>query len=169
MGLKGSPAYGQRRPARAEPDIDGYAVVKLPADVFQKHQELPVPLIIGNNGREPSLAGGPEALKTASAAFYRDRAAEAMKIYGLDGPNPDSYPPHGYGNAQWETDRMFRCGSVVMANWHSSQFPAWEYESTCAPETRGAVHSWELQFVFGNLKQATEPPDHLLSGQVTGY
>jgi carboxylesterase type B len=29
--LKGSPAYGQRGPLRAEPDIDGYAVVKLPA------------------------------------------------------------------------------------------------------------------------------------------
>jgi hypothetical protein len=167
--LKGSPAYGQRGPLRPEPDIDGYAVVKLPAQVFREHRELPVPLMIGNNGRERTMAGGPEALKKALGDYYHDRGAEATKVYGLDGPNPDSYAPHGGANAQWETDRMFRCGSVVVANWHSARFPTWEYEFTRAPEPRGAVHSWELQFVFGNLKQATEPADRSLSDQVVGY
>ena len=167
--LKGSPPYAQRGPLRPEPDIDGYAVVKSPAQVFKEHQELPVPLITGNNGREFSLAGGPEALRHALAEYYKDRAAAAMKYYGLDGPNPDTYPPHGDGAAQWETDLMFRCGSVVIANWHSARFPTWQYEFTRAPEPVGARHSWELQFVFGNLRQATEPADRALSDQVIGY
>ncbi len=167
--LKGSPPYAQRGPLRPEPDIDGYAVVKPPAQVFKEHQELPVPLIIGNNGREFSLPDGPEALKHSLAEYYKDRAAAAMKYYGLDGANPDTYPPHGDGNAQWETDLMFRCGSVVIANWHSARFPTWEYEFTRAPEPVGARHSWELQFVFGNLMQATEAADRALSDQVIAY
>jgi para-nitrobenzyl esterase len=168
--LKGSPPYAQRGPLRPEPDIDGYAIVTQPAQVFKEHGELPVPLIIGNNGREMTLAGGPEALKRAIAGRYKDRASEAMKVYGLDGPNPDTYLPHGDGNSQWVTDNMFRCGSVVIANWHSARFPTWEYEFTRAPEPHGAVHSWELQYVFGNLlKEAGEPADRALSDQVMTY
>ncbi len=168
--LKGSPPYAQAGPLRPEPDIDGYAIVKLPAQVFKDHGELAVPLIIGNNGRERTLAGGPEALKKAILERYQDRASEAMKVYGLDGPNPDTYAPHGDANSEWDTDNMFRCGSVVIANWHSARFPTWEYEFTRAPEPRGAVHSWELQYVFGNLlKDAGEPADRTLSDQVMTY
>jgi para-nitrobenzyl esterase len=168
--LKASPPYAQRGPLRPEPDIDGYAIVKVPAQVFKDHQELPVPLIVGNNGRERTLAGGPEALKKAIEAFYGNQASQAFKLYGLDGPNPDSYPPHGDGNSQWETDNMFRCGSVVIANWHSARFPTWEYEFTRASEPQGAVHSWELQFVFGNLRpEASQPADRKLSDQVLEY
>ena len=168
--LKGSPPYAQRSPLRPEPCIDGYAVVKLPAQVFKEHEELPVPLIIGNNGREGTLAGGPGALRKAVENYYKGRAPQAMKIYGLDGANPDTYGPHGDGNSQWVTDNMFRCGSVVIANWHGARFPAWEYEFTRAPEPQGAVHSWELQFVFGTLlKGASEPADRALSDEVMSY
>jgi para-nitrobenzyl esterase len=168
--LKASPPYAQRGALRPEPNIDGYAIVKLPAEVFREHGELPVPLIIGNNGRERTLAGGAEALKKAIGEVYGDKAGLAAKLYGVDGPNPDTYAPHGDGNSQWETDRMFRCGSVVIANWHSAQFPTWEYEFTRAPEAQGALHSWELQYVFGNLmRDASKPADRRLSDQVLEY
>ena len=31
------------------------------------------------------------------------------------------------------------------------RFPTWEYEFTRGYEPTGANHSWELQYVFGNL------------------
>jgi len=167
--LKNSPPYAQLGPLRPEPDIDGYGIVKLPAQVFQEHEELPIPLIIGNNGRETNAATSPEALKKAITAYYKERTAEVLQFYGLNGPNPDTYPPHGSGAAQWATDLVFRCGSIVVANWHSVRFPTWEYEFTRAPEPVGARHSWELQFVFGNLVQATGPADRALSDQVMAY
>ncbi len=167
--LKGSPPYAQSGPLRPEPDLDGYALVHPPAQVFKQHQELPVPLIIGNNAREFGLPGGAAALKQSIAEAYKGRAAAALKFYGLEGANPDTYPPHGDGSAQWATDRMFRCGSVVIANWHSARFPTWEYEFTSAPEPVGARHSWELQFVFGNLQQSAPPADRALSEQVMAY
>jgi len=65
---------------------------------------------------------------------------------------------------------MFRCGSVMVANWHGAKFPTWEYEFSSAPEPRGATHSWELQFVFGNmLMGANRPEDRKLSDEVMEY
>jgi len=168
--LKGSPGYGRGEPMRPGAGVDGYAVVKQPALVFKEHQELPVPLIIGNNGREATLPGGPEALKKALEAFYGDRAEQAFKMYGVDGASPDTYAPHGGGNAQWETDNFMRCATVIVANWRSVKFPTWEYEFTRAPEPAGAVHSWEMQYVFGNLfRGVNQPADRSLSDQVMEY
>jgi para-nitrobenzyl esterase len=165
--IAASPPYAEPGPLRPEPAIDGYSVTKLPARAFQEGAELPVPLMIGNNARESSLAGGDEALKKALDKFYGNRADDAMKIYAA---HADTYAPHGDGNAQWQTDVMFRCGSVMIANWHSARFPTWEYEFSSAPEPRGATHSWELQFVFCNmLMGATQPEDRKLSDQVMEY
>jgi para-nitrobenzyl esterase len=164
--LKASPPYGGGGPLRPEPNVDGYVFPRLPAEVFRAGAEAPIPLITGNNGRERSLEGGPEALKKAIQEFYGDLAPQALKQYSQNG----TYPPHGDANAQYSTDMMFRCPSVAIAAWHSARNPTYEYEFTQAYEPTGASHSWELQYVFGNLrKDASQPADRRVSDQVMEY
>ena len=164
--LKAAPDYNDRGPDRPEPDIDGYVIAKQPAAVFRAGEEAPVPLLIGNNGRERNVAGGVAGLAKEAEAFYGSLAQKALKLYATAGTN---YAPHGDANAQFATDVQFRCSAATIAGWHSAKSPTFEYEFTRAPEPRGAVHSWELQYVFGNLKQATEDADRKLSDQVQEY
>jgi para-nitrobenzyl esterase len=142
-------------------------VPKLPAEVYRTGQEIGVPLIIGNNARERSIQGGPDAVTKAIQDYYGALSAKAMEIYGAKAP---AHPPHGDTGSQFQTDNMFRCGATVIAAWHGSKNPTWEYEFSQAYEPRGAVHSWELQYVFGMLgNNATQPVDRKISDQVQEY
>ena len=131
---------------RPEPDIDGYVITKPPAAVFRAGEEAPVPLLIGNNARERTATDLTKEIQD----FYGTRAPTALKLYNAA---PVDYAPWGSAKAQFETDMQFRCSASTIAQWHSAKAPSFEYEFTRAPEPRGAVHSWELQYVFGNLKQ----------------
>ena len=164
--LKGSPAYGGGGSNRPEPNIDGHVITKLPAEVFRAGEQAPVPFILGNNGRERAVQGGAEGLKKAMADFYGPLSEKAAKLY----EQPPSYGPWGDANAQFATDTQFRCSTVQIANWHSAKFPTWEYEFTRGYEPRGASHSWELQYMFGNLLPAAgDPMDRKLSDQMQAY
>jgi para-nitrobenzyl esterase len=55
--LKASPPYTGGGPLRPEPNVDGYVLPTLPADVFRNGSEAPVPFMIGNNGRERATPG----------------------------------------------------------------------------------------------------------------
>jgi para-nitrobenzyl esterase len=164
--LKAAPAYSAQGPLRPEPNVDGYAVPRLPAAVYRAGEEAAVPLIIGNNGRERSIQGGPDAARKAIEDYYGSLAPKAMQIYNAK----PGYPPHGDTGSQFQTDNMFRCGAATIAQWHAAKSPAYEYEFTQAYEPRGAVHSWELQYVFGMLgKDASQPMDRKVSDQVQQY
>ena len=164
--LKGSPAYGGGGPNRPEPNIDGYIITRQPAQVFRNGGQAPIPFILGNNGRERAVQGGAEGLKKAIADFYGPLAEKAFRLY----EQPPLYEPWGDANAQCATDTQFRCSTVQIANWHSAKFPTWEYEFTRGYEPRGASHSWELQYMFGNLLEGTgDPKDRTLSDQMQIY
>ncbi len=169
--LKASPPYGSGGSARPEPNVDGYVIPKLPAAVFQEGGQAPIPLIIGNNGRERSLAGGPEALKKGVADFYGPLAPQAMKLYGLaGGAAADAYPPYGDAAAQFATDTGFRCSTQTIAGWHSSRFPVYQYEFTQGYEPEGARHSLELRYVFGMLTdKEREETDRPISDRMQEY
>lgn len=164
--FNGALDYNSRGEARAEPDIDGYSITKLPAAMYRDGESAPVPFLIGTNGRERTIAGGAAGLKKALEDYYGPLAAKALKIYEGAG---DGYAPHGDANSLFATDMQFRCGSTTIEQWHSAKNPVYAYEFTRAPLERGAVHSWELQFVFGNLRQATAEADRKLSDQVQEY
>jgi para-nitrobenzyl esterase len=160
--FKAAPGYNDRGADRPEPDIDRYVITKEPAAMFRAGEEAAVPLLIGNNARERTALGLTKEIQD----FYGPLAPKALKLYASAATD---YAPWGEAKSQFATDMQFRCSASTIAQWHSSKAPTYEYEFTRAPEPRGAVHSWELQYVFGNLKQATEDADRKLSDEVQIY
>jgi para-nitrobenzyl esterase len=160
--FKAAPGYNDRNADRPEPDIDGYVITKQPAAMFRAGEDAAVPLIIGNNARERTASD----LTKEIQEFYGALSPKALKLYESA---PTDYAPWGQARAQFATDIQFRCSASTIALWHSAKSPTFQYEFTRAPEPLGAVHSWELQYVFGNLKQATEEADRKLSDEVRTY
>jgi para-nitrobenzyl esterase len=143
--LKASPPYGA---GRIGPVVDGYVITEMPARTLASGREHRLALVTGNNAREGSLDGTPEALRKASQEFYGDLAPRAAALYA----KPSAYPPYGDAGAQFLTDVNNRCPSVAIADFHAAAGnTVWEYEfSHPLPEaTRGATHSSELRYVFG--------------------
>src|SRR5258708_13787417 len=133
-----------------------------PAASFRAGEEAVVPLMIVINAREWTVADLTKEIQD----FYGVLAPKALKLYESAAAD---YAPWGDAKSQFATDMQFRCSASTLAQWHSAKAPAFEYEFTRAPEPRGAVHSWELKYVFGNLKQPTKPTDRKLSNEVQVY
>jgi para-nitrobenzyl esterase len=151
---------------RLDASIDGYVITRSPIEIFRSGAEAPVPLVIGNNGRERPGQGGAEGLKEAIGTFYGTMSDKATALY----EKVPSYAPWGDANAQFTTDTQFRCSAVQIASWHRAHAPTWEYEFTRGYEPVGANHSWELQYVFGNLlERSNDPMDRTLSDEVQLY
>jgi para-nitrobenzyl esterase len=143
--LKASPPYGG---GAIGPVVDGYVITEVGARTFASGRQHRLPLPIGNNARERSLAGGAEALRKANEEFYGALAPRAAELYA----NPSPYPPYGDAGAQFVTDTNNRCPSIAIADFHAAAGnTVWEYEfSHPFPEAKsGAVHSGELRYVFG--------------------
>jgi para-nitrobenzyl esterase len=165
-GTAGRSVGGRGGGGLANPNIDGYVIAKSPTEVFRAGEQAPVPFIVGNNGRERTVRGGTEELKTTITGRFGAMADKVIKMYEA----APVYAPWGNANAQYATDAEFRCSAVLVANWHSAKFPTWEYEFTRAYEPDGATHSWELQYVFGNLLDISKDPlDRKLSDQMQIY
>lgn len=169
--LRASPPYGGGGALRPEPNVDGHVLTRLPALAFRDGEQAAVPLLIGNNGRERSIEGGRDAVTRAITDFYGDLAPRALALYGIAGSDaPPAYAPHGEVGAQFATDTSFRCSASTIAAWHASRAPTYRYEFTRAPEPRGAVHSYELRYMFGMLTPAENAPlDRSLSDQMLAY
>lgn len=153
--IKASPPYGGGAELRPEPMFDGYLFRVLPARAFRDGGATPVPLLIGNNARERSVADDPAALERAVSAYYGALAPRALAIYGA---TPSAPPAYGSANAQFGTDTSFRCGASQIAAWHSVRQPTFQYEFMLGREPEGSVHSLELRYVFGRLTPADDAP-----------
>jgi para-nitrobenzyl esterase len=169
--LKAAPSYGT---GGLEPNVDGYVIPRSPAKVFASHQELAVPLLIGNNAREFTQPGSPDDLRRAIEKTYGAHASEALKLYGLSGESPNpSYPPYGDASSQFATDTAFRCSTAKIANSHSALAPTYEYEYSHAlpgREAQGATHSAELGYLFGTFAMGKPGPlDLKISADVQLY
>ena len=141
------------------PNADGYVIKDVSAKTFAAGQEKKVPLLMGSNARERSLNGGPEALNRAVAEFYGSLAPRAMEFYS----KPSTYAPYGDSGAQFATDLMNRCPTITIEDFHAAAGNVvWAYEfSHPFPEAkRGAEHSGELRYVFGNF-----PPGNLADSE----
>jgi para-nitrobenzyl esterase len=137
------------RDTRLGPTIDGYVLTEDPGEIFRRHLERKVALIIGNNAREGFGRLSEDALPDAIRQFYGANASAALPLYAT--PNPLLGPPA----AQWLTDSSFRCSAVATAARHDADgSPVYSYQfeqSLPGREVDGAAHSYELPYVFGNL------------------
>jgi para-nitrobenzyl esterase len=163
--LKASPAYMERGPLRPEPCVDGHVLPRVPAVVFRAGEEIPVPLIIGNNAREQSAPGGAAELEKGIAEYYGALAPKASQLYGRAQDAP--YPPYGDSLAQFRTDTAFRCPADTVARWR--KLPTWQYEFSRGIEPQGASHSFELRYIFGIFPGPVEDVDHRLADQIQQY
>ncbi|HUO21258.1 MAG TPA: carboxylesterase family protein [Caulobacteraceae bacterium] len=162
---------------------DGYAVPTFSALTYKAGQEPAIPMIVGNNARDipgyrpPDLS--PEALRAqlkthidAMYGKYADLDARVSKAYGFggDGAGISDYAPYGPVDLQFAVDHSFRCQATAIARWHSAIAPTYEYEFTAGVAAHPPMHSGELDFVFGYLRdQAAAPKLKTLSAQMQDY
>jgi len=151
-------AENRRRDAVApitDPIIDGYLMPQRAAFSFQAGDELPIPMIIGNNAHEhPRRWGRDDMLGVIDLNFLDDQVPRVMAYYGLDkseiGNNDPLYGPAG---DQLSADTRHRCGAVVQSVWRSANDrPTYQYEFD--PPVAGEEltrHQAEIAFIFGNL------------------
>jgi para-nitrobenzyl esterase len=97
---------------------------------------------------------------------YPDLQAKATAAYTA----PQSYAPYGPLLLQYGVDHSMRCEAVTIAAWHSAVAPTYQYEFTAGAAAHPPVHSAELDFVFGYLRdQASDPVLVKLSDQIETY
>jgi len=180
------------------PVMDGYVFPEQPSLVFQAGREAKVPLILGNTARDGDedsmgVSGTPKADKTladktrplssthkvtpldadgakqvqAYYAHYGELGGQAAKLYG-DVHTTDAVD--GDAVHAFATDTDFRCGADVIALWHSRVAPTWQYQFSHGYEPLGAVHLWDMFYLFGQLKPpADQPRDRTLVDQEQLY
>ncbi|MDR3723465.1 MAG: carboxylesterase family protein [Terracidiphilus sp.] len=140
----------------ADPNVDGWVIPRLPAEVYLEGRERHIPMLIGNNGREHVFAGAEDALEKAIRKSFGSRATEAVTLYKQ--AETRQYAPYGSAGDQYSTDTSFRCASIGIAQWHHRAGNAvFQYEFTAGPLDRGARHSDELDYVFSGANGRTTP------------
>jgi para-nitrobenzyl esterase len=181
-----------------DPVVDGYVLPEQPARVFETGREAPVPLIVGNTARDGDLdsmgvSGTPKAdatladrsrplaeshrvapltakdAKAISAYYtdYPDLAEKAVKTYAATNA---AAPADGDAITAFDTDIYFRCAASLIAKWHARIAPTWRFEFAHGYEPLGAVHLWDMFYVFGWLKPpADQPRDAELVDQIERY
>ena len=180
------------------PVVDGYVFPEQPALVFQAGREAAIPYVVGNTARDGDLdsmgvAGTPKAAATLADrtrpladthrvsplapegakmiqtyyAHYGDLARQAAKVYG---DASATAPADGDVLTAFDTDIYFRCGANMIAGWHARVAPTWRYEFSHGYEPLGAVHLWDMLYVFGWLQPpADRPGDTRLRDQMQQY
>jgi para-nitrobenzyl esterase len=157
-------------------NIDGYSVPEWSPRVYAEGRQAHVPMVIGNNGKDsPSFRPSPtpEAAQEAIAnrvnaiyGAYPDLLQKAKAAYA-EGSEDAS---HGSVEYQATVDYSFRCTDAVVARWQSTVAPTYHYEFTAGNANHPPVHSAELDFVFGYMRdQAQDPTLAKLSEQMQSY
>jgi len=194
--LTADPSKG--RPPRPDMIIDGYIIRETPGQALLEGRELPIPVIIGTTARDGDIksmgvkgnskaeaaaadAARPPArdgstapltedVRAAIQDFYKSDPRLAQQAVALYGGVPSTDPADGSRGIEFNTDIHFRCGSEIVASLHSRRNPTWEYQFSHGYEPLGAVHLWDLQYLFGfMIKPADQPIDRELSGAVQRY
>lgn len=146
---------------------DGWCVRASPTDVFAESKQLPVDMMIGNNGREmsafrvmaakhPQAPGGPdtEALKRTMRIFYGGATALVAGMFLLD-----TTLRRTDAADSWLNDAIASCPAMAMAALHSSPgHHVYVYRFLRSipgkgQDTLGSFHGLELPYVFGSFDQ----------------
>ena len=180
-------AATKQKEERFVPNVDGYF---LPEDVYSIYaagRQLHVPLLAGWNADEGSyraIFGKEEpTVKNYAArlhALYGDKAEEVLKAYpaGTDeeakraAQDLASDRFIGYSTWKW-IEMQGKTGAAPVFRYHfEDAAPAAATDKSADAAWRGAYHSSEIEFVFGNLAYKDLPwraQDRALSEQMSAY
>lgn len=132
--------------------VDGWVLPSPPLEAFAAGQQAHVPLIIGNNTREVSLDGGPDAVRAMINRVFGTHASDLLAAYGLTKARDSGDDPVlGDLNIRFMTDFVYRCPASEIAQFqYNTGSPVWRYQfGVAAPDARGVVaHNAELKYVF---------------------
>lgn len=137
-----------------------------------------MPLLLGTTSRE--FGNSVDDLRSATAKYDGRFSAEALALYGgTGGGRSGDDPIYGANGVQWMADNQFHCPITTVALWHAAAHRAtYEYEFDRAipgQESKGALHSAELPYVFGyypktgNIGGVFSDVDMRLADQIETY
>jgi para-nitrobenzyl esterase len=174
--------------------IDGYFLLKAPADTFRAGEQAHVPLLAGWNSAEGSStavlgrdAPTPDNYSKAVQRLYGERAGEVLKLYpGVtteeviqSATNLASDRFIAYSTWKWTDVHSRTGGKAVYRYFYLRPRPsnvtaaATAGPAAAAPPARGAVHSAEIEYAMGNLSTnkrfAWTADDYKLSEVFQGY
>ena len=156
---------------RSRPVVDGWVLPDTARAIFTAGQQHSVPVMLGWNANEGSLAAGraPEDV-TAYGAWARetfgDDAPAFLELYAADTPaavREAFLQAYGDQNFGWEMREWARLTAKV-------DQPAFLYHFSRVPpgSKTGVYHGAEIRYVFGNLYAPGAPHDYsLLDGWVS--
>jgi para-nitrobenzyl esterase len=141
------------------PSIDGHVVPTLPADVYAAGSQLDVPILVGNNADEASLALAlPPDLdvgeyRASAHRTYGELAPEYLDLYPGDTPEQALESSLQSQTDQVMTRAMFRWTSLQARSGSSDAYLS--FFSHTPPEEGlekyGAYHGAEVAYAFDNL------------------
>ena len=178
--------------------IDGHVLTQQPVLVFRKGEEMAIPLIVGSTARDGDFDNMGVSGTAKADATLADKARPVARLHSVrplahqdDQQIQDFYAPYqdlarqasniyrdtsstdsAYGDVvtAFYTDTRMRCGSSLIARLHARVAPTWQYEFSHGYEPLGAVHLWDLLYVFGWLQApADQPRDVHLEDEVQRY
>jgi len=171
--------------------LDGWCLREAPAELFAQAMQLPVDIMIGNNGREMSAframaaaeghamgpaAGGADSLKQTVKMFYGGSAPIVIALFAMNNVLGRTEASDG-----WLNDVVCACPEMAMAVLQASAgHRAYVYQFLRSipgkgQKTLGSFHSLELPYAFGRLRQPEwswlpfEEVDFQLAGAIQSY
>jgi len=181
-------AMKDRNAFRFGPNIDGYFFPESPVDIYAKGNEAHITLLAGWNHDEGSYhtffgADPPtkENFAKKASQMFGEKAPDVMKAFPSDTDEQAKTSADllstagfiGYGTWKW-IELQAKLGDAAVYRYEFDQAPPMPPAAagSPAPESRGAYHSAEIEFVFGMLdskKLPWRPEDYELSDQMGSY
>lgn len=168
--------------------LDGWCLREPPAIIFAEGRQLPVDLMIGNNGREISVFRGPSSSEGSNRGLAGDSVKETIRIfYGSSAPLVTSLflLNNALGRTEsadsWINDVVCACPAMAMSLLHArTGHPAYVYQFLRSipgkgQNTLGSFHGLELPYVFGAFQRPAwnwlpfEAVDYALGETIMSY
>ena len=165
------------------PDVDGYYLPEDVSHIFAAGKQAHVPLLAGWNLDEGSYKsffhGKPATLANYMARaheLYGDKADEFLKLFPAKNDTEAKRQAQdvagaqfiGYSTWRW-IEMQCKTGDTTVYRYEFDDAPP---STQATAESRGAYHSAEIEFVFGNLASKDLPwraSDRKLSDEMSSY
>lgn len=168
--------------------LDGWCLREAPAKIFAEARQLPVDLMIGNNGREMSVFRSASGSGSENRSLAGDSVKETIRLfYGSAAPVVTSLflinnvLRRTEAADSWINDVVATCPAMAMSVLHAGTgHRAYVYEFLRSipgkgEKTLGSFHSLELPYVFATFRQPAwswlpfAPIDFALGESIQSY